>query len=99
MGGIRNIPSSEFPLAFYAFEGLFPSVAALMSCQMLESVESSLTCFTDMNALSVVLGNGFSSIVVEGRMLGDFDHSVDRALLFGNGSDSHLVSRRMYRRL
>ena len=61
-----------------------------MSCQMLESVESSLTCCADMNALSVVLSNGFAGIVVGWRMLSDFDRSMNRALLFGIGSDSHL---------
>jgi hypothetical protein len=43
-----------------------------------------------MNALSVVLSNGFAGIVVGWRMLSDFDGSMNRALLFGIGSDSHL---------
>jgi hypothetical protein len=70
-------------------------VAALMACQMLESVEGSLTCWTDMDAFAVVLGDSFGGLVAGWRMLGHFDHSVDLGLWFGGESDGHLMYRRI----
>lgn len=66
-------------------------MAPFVSCQMLESVECSLTGWTDMYAFAIVLGDIFGGLVGWRRIPGDFDHCMDLRLSSGEESDGHGV--------